>query len=455
MLDINQLRKDLPTVIAALQKRKNPQAFLDVDKFTALEADRKIVQAWAEELQAKRNAASKSIGQLKGAAAKGDAAAAAQADELMAQVSQMKADMEQASARSDAVQAQIAEMLLAVPNLPHESVPVGVDEHGNVELRKWAPAGGAGASPKPLGFSPNSPLGFPAKDHVDLGEPLGLDFEMGVKLTGSRFTVMKGCIAKLHRALAQFMLDLQTEQHGYTECYTPYIVNAETLKGTGQLPKFEGDLFAAKKGGQDAIGEEGLYLIPTSEVTLTNFVRDVVVAESELPIKLTAHTPCFRSEAGSYGRDTRGMIRQHQFDKVEMVQIVHPEKSYAALEEMTGHAEAVLQKLGLPYRVMLLCTGDMGFGAAKTHDLEVWLPAQNAYREISSVSNCEAFQARRLQARFKNAQGKNEHVHTLNGSGLAVGRTLVAVLENYQNADGSVRVPDALRPYMGGIDLLR
>jgi len=446
MLDINQLRKNLPTVVAALQKRKNPQAFLDVAKFTALEAERKTIQARSEELQAKRNTASKQVGQLKGAAAKGDAAASGQADSLMAEVANMKIEMEQASARTDAVQAQIAEMLLAVPNLPHESVPAGSDEHGNVELRKWAPAGGAGASPKPLGFE--------AKDHVDLGEPLGLDFEMGVKLTGSRFTVMKGPIAKLHRALAQFMLDLQTEQHGYTECYTPYIVNADTLKGTGQLPKFEGDLFAAKKGGQDAVGEEGLYLIPTSEVTLTNFVRDVVVAESELPIKLTAHTPCFRSEAGSYGRDTRGMIRQHQFDKVEMVQIVHPDKSYEALEEMTGHAEAVLQKLNLPYRVMLLCTGDMGFGAAKTHDLEVWLPAQNAYREISSVSNCEAFQARRLQARFKNAQGKNEHVHTLNGSGLAVGRTLVAVLENYQNEDGSITVPEALRSYMGGLTRL-
>jgi seryl-tRNA synthetase len=443
MLDINQLRKDLPTIVAALQKRKNPQTFLDVEKFTALEAERKTIQVRAEELQAKRNAASKQIGQLKGAAAKGDSAASAKADVLMAEVAAMKVDMEQAGTRSDSVQSQIAEMLLTVPNLPHESVPVGADEHGNVELRKWSPKDGMGGSP--------ASLGFPAKDHVDLGEPLGLDFEMGVKLTGSRFTVMKGGIAKLHRALAQFMLDLQTSPgHGYTECYTPYMVNADTLKGTGQLPKFEGDLFAAKKGGQDAVGEEGLYLIPTSEVTLTNFVRDVVVAESELPIKLTAHTPCFRSEAGSYGRDTRGMIRQHQFDKVEMVQIVHPDKSYAALEQMTGHAEAVLQKLGLPYRVMLLCTGDMGFGAAKTHDLEVWLPAQNAYREISSVSNCEAFQARRLQARFKNAQGKNEHVHTLNGSGLAVGRTLVAVLENYQNADGSITVPDALRSYMVG-----
>jgi seryl-tRNA synthetase len=454
MLDINQLRKDLPTVVAALQKRKNPQAFLDVDKFTSLEAERKTIQMRAEELQAKRNALSRKIGLLAAVDIKNAASASGQAIAARAEVSAMKAEMEQAGTRSEAVQAQIAELLLAVPNLPHESVPVGADEHGNVELRKWSPASrtqldiqtGMGGSPLPLGFA--------AKDHVDLGEPLGLDFEMGVKLTGSRFTVMKGGIAKLHRALAQFMLDVQTEQHGYTECYTPYIVNAETLRGTGQLPKFEGDLFAAKKGGQDAVSEEGLYLIPTSEVTLTNFVRDVVVAESELPIKLTAHTPCFRSEAGSYGRDTRGMIRQHQFDKVEMVQIVHPDKSYAALEEMTGHAEAVLQKLGLPYRVMLLCTGDMGFGAAKTHDLEVWLPAQNAYREISSVSNCEAFQARRLQARFKNAQGKNEHVHTLNGSGLAVGRTLVAVLENYQNADGSITIPDVLRPYMAGLERL-
>jgi seryl-tRNA synthetase len=280
---------------------------------------------------------------------------------------------------------------------------------------------------------------------------------MGVKLSGARFTVMKGSVARLHRAIAQFMLDVQTQEHGYTECYTPYIVNAETLRGTGQLPKFEEDLFAAKKGGQDAqtADNAALYLIPTSEVTLTNFVRDTVVAESQLPMKLTAHTACFRSEAGSYGRDTRGLIRQHQFDKVEMVQIVHPDHSYAALEEMTGHAEAILQKLGLPYRVMSLCTGDMGFGAAKTYDLEVWLPAQNTYREISSCSNCEGFQSRRLQARFKNAQGKNELVHTLNGSGLAVGRTLVAILENYQNADGSVTVPEALRPFMGGLEVLR
>jgi seryl-tRNA synthetase len=316
-----------------------------------------------------------------------------------------------------------------------------------VEVRKWTPAQGLGGVPAAMAFA--------AKDHVDVGEPLGLDFEAGTKLTGSRFTVMKGPLARMHRALSQFMLDLQTQQHGYTECYVPYIVNADSLRGTGQLPKFEEDLFAAKKGGQEGEAENAaLYLIPTSEVPLTNLVRDEVVAEADLPMRLTAHTPCFRSEAGSYGRDTRGMIRQHQFDKVEMVQIVHPDKSYEALEEMTGHAEAVLQALGLPYRVMLLCTGDMGFGSSKTYDLEVWLPAQNTYREISSVSNCEAFQSRRMQARFKNAQGKNEFVHTLNGSGLAVGRTLVAVLENYQREDGSVAVPAALQPYMGGLTVL-
>ena len=310
------------------------------------------------------------------------------------------------------------------------TVPVGAGEEGNVEVRRWGTV---------------RSFDFELKDHVDIGEKLGLDFATGTKLAGSRFTFMRGPIARLHRALAQFMLDTQTQQHGYTECYTPYIVNADTLRGTGQLPKFEGDLFAAKKGGQEGGDEEqALYLIPTSEVTLTNVVRDTVLAEAELPIKMTAHTPCFRSEAGSAGRDTRGMIRQHQFDKVEMVQIVHPEKSYEALEAMTGHAEAILQKLGLPYRVMSLCTGDMGFGASKTYDLEVWVPAQGTYREISSVSNCEAFQARRLQARFKNAQGKNELVHTLNGSGLAVGRALVAVLENHQNADGSITVPAAL-----------
>ena len=436
MLDILLLRKDLGTTVERLQTRKNPQPFLNVEAFQALEAERKSLQTRTEELQAQRNQLSKQIGMLMG---KGDKEGA---EAAKAQVAASKVELEQSAARLDQIQAELQTLLLAVPNLPHESVPVGADEHGNVEVRRWG---------QPRAFD------FEVKDHVDVGAPLGLDFDMGVKLSGSRFTVMKGPIARLHRALAQFMLDLQTQQHGYTECYVPYAVNADSLKGTGQLPKFEGDLFAAKKGGQD--GEPvpdnaALYLIPTSEVPLTNFVRDVVLQESDLPLKLTAHTPCFRSEAGSYGRDTRGMIRQHQFDKVEMVQITHPDKSYEALEEMTRHAETVLQQLGLPYRVMALCTGDMGFGSAKTYDLEVWLPAQNTFREISSVSNCEAFQARRLQARFKNAQGKNELVHTLNGSGLAVGRTLVAVLENYQQADGSVTVPEVLRPYLGGVERL-
>ena len=434
MLDINLLRKDLDAVLAGLNARKSPQAFLDLAAFTALEAERKTIQTRTEELQARRNALSKQIGQLK---AKGTAA---EVDAVMAQTADIKTELEHSATQLDQIQSDMQAMLLAVPNLPHASVPRGADEHGNVIARSWG---------TPRAFD------FEIKDHVDVGAPLGLDFDMGVKLTGARFSVMQGAMARLHRALAQFMLEVQTQEHGYTECYTPYIVNADTLRGTGQLPKFEEDLFAANKGGQDAGEAAALYLIPTSEVTMTNFVRDVVLAESDLPMKLTAHTPCFRSEAGSYGRDTRGLIRQHQFDKVEMVQIVHPERSYEALEEMTGHAEAILQKLGLPYRVMSLCTGDMGFGAAKTYDLEVWLPAQNTYREISSVSNCEAFQSRRLQARFKNAQGKNELVHTLNGSGLAVGRTLVAVLENYQNADGSVTVPEALRPFMGGLEVLR
>jgi len=436
MLDILLLRKDLASAVARLETRKKPQAFLNVEAFQALESERKTIQMRTEELQSQRNQLSKQIGMLMGKGEK-DAAEAAKA-----QVAAIKAELDGSATRLDQIQGELQTMLAAVPNLPHESVPVGSDESANVEVRRWSPEG---PQPPSLGFTP--------KDHVDLGEPLGLDFDMGVKLSGSRFTVMKGGIARLHRALAQFMLDVQTQEHGYTECYVPYVVNADSLKGTGQLPKFEGDLFAAQKGGQDAEpvpDNAQLYLIPTSEVPLTNFVRDEVLAEAQLPLKLTAHTPCFRSEAGSYGRDTRGMIRQHQFDKVEMVQIVHPDKSYEALEEMTRHAEAVLQKLGLPYRVMSLCTGDMGFGAAKTYDLEVWLPAQNTYREISSVSNCEAFQARRLQARFKNAQGKNELVHTLNGSGLAVGRTLVAVLENYQNEDGSVTIPEVLRPYMGG-----
>jgi seryl-tRNA synthetase len=434
MLDINTLRKDLVATIARLETRKKPQAFLNVDAFKDLESERKTLQTRTEELQSQRNTLSKQIGMLK---SKGESV-----EPVMVAVGEIKVELEASAARLEVIQADLQTLLLAVPNLPHESVPVGAGEEGNVEVRRWGTA---------------RTFDFEVRDHVDIGAPLGLDFDTGAKLAGARFTFMRGPIARLHRALAQFMLDVQTEEHGYTECYTPYIVNAETLRGTGQLPKFEGDLFAAKKGGQE--GEEvpdtqSLYLIPTSEVTLTNTVRDTVLAESDLPIKLTAHTPCFRSEAGSAGRDTRGLIRQHQFDKVEMVQIVHPEKSYEALEAMTGHAEAVLQKLGLPYRVMSLCTGDMGFGATKTYDLEVWVPAQGVYREISSVSNCEAFQARRLQSRFKNAQGKNELVHTLNGSGLAVGRALVAVLENYQNADGSVGIPEALRPYLGGLEAL-
>lgn len=436
MLDILLLRKDLDSAIARLETRKKPQAFLNVEAFQSLESERKTLQTRTEELQAQRNQLSKQIGMLMG---KGDKEGA---EAAKAQVAASKTELEASDARLEQIKAELENMLQAVPNLPHESVPVGAGEDDNVVVRTWG-------TPKTFDFE--------VKDHVDVGTPLGLDFDMGVKLSGSRFTVMKGGIARMHRALAQFMLDVQTQEHGYTECYVPYAVNADSLRGTGQLPKFEGDLFAAKKGGQE--GEpvpdnQALYLIPTSEVPLTNFMRDAVVQEAELPIKLTAHTPCFRSEAGSYGRDTRGMIRQHQFDKVEMVQIVHPEKSYEVLEEMTGHAEAILQKLGLPYRVMSLCTGDMGFGATKTYDLEVWLPGQGKYREISSVSNCEAFQARRMQARFKNAKGKNELVHTLNGSGLAVGRCLVAVLENYQQADGSVIVPEALRPYMGGVERL-
>jgi seryl-tRNA synthetase len=448
MLDILLLRKDLDAVLARLNTRKQPQPFLDEAAFRALEGERKNLQTRTEELQSQRNKLSKDIGALMGRRARlvaeDEQEVVAFNDDQVQQfknaVNEINIDLDASAARLDVIQAQLQDLLLAVPNLPHESVPVGSDEHGNVVLRTWG---------TPRTFD------FPVQDHVAIGEPLGLDFDTGIKLSGSRFTFMRGPIAQLHRALAQFMLDVQTREHGYTECYTPYIVNAETLRGTGQLPKFEADLFAANKGGQEG-GEENqaLYLIPTSEVTLTNVVRDEIVAEADLPIKLTAHTPCFRSEAGSAGRDTRGMIRQHQFDKVEMVQIVHPEKSYEALEAMTGHAEAILQKLELPYRVMSLCTGDMGFGASKTHDLEVWVPAQGTYREISSVSNCEAFQARRLQARFKNAQGKNELVHTLNGSGLAVGRALVAVLENHQNADGSVTVPTVLRPYLGGQEVL-
>ncbi len=429
MIDIQLLRKDIENVAARLAARK---FVLDVAGFNALEAERKQIQTRTEELQGKRNTLSKQIGMLKG---KGEDASA-----VMAEVNGIGDELKASATHLEEVQQQMTLFLQAVPNLPHESVPVGTDESGNVEVRK------VGA---PRQFD------FEIKDHVDVGNPLGLDFDTATKLTGSRFAVLKGGIARLHRALAQFMLNTHTMEHGYTECYTPYIVNADSLRGTGQLPKFEADLFAARKGGQEGEAENAaLYLIPTAEVPLTNFVRDEIVAGDTLPLKFTAHSPCFRSEAGSYGRDTRGMIRQHQFDKVEMVQIAHPEKSYEALDEMLGHAEAILKKLGLPYRVITLCTGDMGFGAAKTYDIEVWLPAQNTYREISSVSNCEAFQARRMQARFRNAQGKPELLHTLNGSGLAVGRTLVAVLENYQQADGSVDIPEVLQPYMGGVTRL-
>jgi seryl-tRNA synthetase len=431
MLDISLLRKDLESVAGRLASRGF--AF-DIDAFRALEAERKALQTHSEALQARRNALSRQIGQLK---ARGEDATA-----TMAEVNGLDAQQATVKAGNEAIHARLDALLETLPNLPHESVPVGRDEHDNREVARWSPTG---TEPLPLPFVP--------RDHVEVGQPLGLDLEAGARLSGARFVVMRGPLARMHRALAQFMLDVQTGEHGYTECYTPYVVNAESLRGTGQLPKFEADLFAARKGGQDGAGEP-LYLIPTSEVTLTNLVRDEILAGEALPIRLTAHTPCFRSEAGSYGRDTRGMIRQHQFDKVEMVQIVAPSQSYAALDEMVGHAQTILRRLELPYRVMLLCTGDMGFAAAKTFDLEVWLPAQCAYREISSVSNCEAFQARRLRARLRNGQGKPELVHTLNGSGLAVGRTLVAVLENHQQADGSVVVPQALRPYLGGLERL-
>ena len=431
MIDIALLRKDIDQVAARLQARGYA---LDVPRFNALEAQRKAIQTKTETLAASRNALSKQIGQAK---AKGEDASA-----LMAQVADLPNQLDAAAAELAQVQSELDGWLATIPNLPHESVPAGASSDDNQEVRRWG-------TPKAFDFV--------VKDHVDVGASLGLDFEVATKLTGSRFAVMKGGMARLHRALAQYMLDVQTGRHGYTECYTPYIVNADSLFGTGQLPKFEEDLFAAKKGGQEGAGES-LYLIPTSEVSLTNLVRDEILSVDQLPMRLTAHTPCFRSEAGSYGRDTRGMIRQHQFDKVEMVQVVEPEQSYEALEQMVGHAEAILQGLELPYRVMLLCTGDMGFGAAKTYDLEVWLPAQQTYREISSVSNCEAFQARRMQTRYKKpvdgGKTKNELVHTLNGSGLAVGRALVAVLENYQQADGSLVIPKVLVPYMGGLTSL-
>lgn len=422
MLEIQTLRNDLDGVVSQLKKRGFT---FDAERFSALESERKTVQTRTQDLQAKRNNVSKQIGMAK---AKGEDVSA-----IMAEVAGLGDQLKADEARLGELQAELQNLLLNVPNLPHESVPQGISESDNVEIRRVG-------TPRTFDFE--------IKDHADVGAPLGLDFDTGAKLSGARFTLMRGQIAKLHRALAQFMLDTQTEKHGYTECYTPYMVNAESLVGTGQLPKFEEDLFSL------AHNDSKLYLIPTSEVTLTNTVRDEIVSMESLPIKLTAHTPCFRSEAGSYGRDTKGMIRQHQFDKVEMVQIVHPSRSYEALEEMVRHAENILKALELPYRVVALCTGDMGFGAAKTYDLEVWLPAQNTYREISSVSNCEAFQARRLQARFRNESGKPELVHTLNGSGLAVGRTLVAVLENYQQADGSVKVPEVLKSYMNNLEFI-
>jgi seryl-tRNA synthetase len=424
MLDLHQLRKDLPAVVAALATRGY---IFDRERFESLEAERKRVQTETESLQARRNALSKQIGELK---RKGEDASA-----VMAEVAALPGTLTQLEAQLASVQTRMTDLLLDVPNLPHADVAVGHDEKDNVEVRRVG---------EPRAFD------FKVRDHVDVGAPLGLDFETGARLSGARFAFLKGPVAQLHRALAQFMVDLHTEQHGYTECYTPYIVNAECLVGTNQLPKFEDDLFSVQRGGPADEQRVKQYLIPTSEVSLTNSVRGEILPLDRLPTKLTAHTPCFRSEAGSYGRDTRGMIRQHQFDKVEMVQIVEPSKSYAALDEMVGHAEAVLQKLDLPYRVMRLCTGDMSFGAAMTYDLEVWLPGQQAYREISSLSNMEAFQARRMQARYRNAEGKVDLVHTLNGSGLAVGRTLVAVLENHQQADGSVTVPEVLRPYLKG-----
>ena len=428
MLDLTMLRKQLPEVVARLATRNF--AFPEKE-FNELEAARKSVQTKTEELQNKRNSLSKQIGMAK---KKGEDASA-----LMAEAAKIPEDLSKLEAELSDIRTRLNDLLLRIPNLPHESVPVGKDETENVEVRRWG-------TPRVFDFE--------IKDHVDVGARLGLDFDTAAKESGARFAFMRGQVARLHRALAQFMLDTHTRENGYIECYTPYIVTASTMQGTGQLPKFEEDLFAAKKGGANS-EQEQMYLVPTAEVTLTNQVAGMILSYKDLPLKVTAHTPCFRSEAGAYGRDTRGMIRQHQFDKVEMVRIARPENSYEELEEMTRNAEGILQKLGLPYRVVALSTGDMGFGATKTYDLEVWIPAQNTYREISSCSNCEAFQARRMGARFKDENGKTQYVHTLNGSGLAVGRTLVAVLENYQNADGSVTVPEALRPYMNGVEVLR
>ena len=428
MLDIQLLRNDLAGVAARLATRGFE---LDTAAFEQLENQRKALQVQSEEAQAKVNTLSKQIGELMKQGKREEAEA------VKAEVAQVKTMQEQLNQDLPQIQAALDDLLLRIPNLPHTSVPVGKDETENVEVRKVG-------TPKTFDFE--------VKDHVDLGAALGLDFEKAAELSGARFSLMKGKVARLHRALAQFMLDTHTQQHGYTECYTPYIVSDAALLGTGQLPKFAEDLFHVTRGGDES--KLSQYLIPTAEVTLTNIVRDEIVAEKDLPLKFTAHSPCFRSEAGSHGKDTRGLIRQHQFDKVEMVQVVQPENSYAALEEMVSHAENILKLLELPYRVITLCTGDMGFGAAKTYDLEVWVPAQNTYREISSCSNCEDFQARRMKARFKGEDGKNRLLHTLNGSGLAVGRTLVAVLENHQNADGSINIPQALRPYLGGLEKL-
>lgn len=424
MLDPKFLRNELEVTAERLATRG---FILDIAHLTQLEEKRKSLQVATEELQASRNAISKSIGQAK---ARGE-----DVDAIMAQVGDLGSQLDAKKIELAAVLEEVNAIAMSMPNLPDESVPMGADETENVEVRRWG---------TPRTFD------FPIKDHIDLGEGLnGLDFKNAVKITGSRFIVMKGQVARLNRAIGQFMLDLHTTEHGYTEAYVPLLVNEASLLGTGQLPKFGEDLFHTKPATEEG---QGLSLIPTAEVPLTNLVRDSIVDEDELPIKLTAHTACFRSEAGSYGKDTRGLIRQHQFDKVEMVQIVKPEDSMAALEALTGHAETVLQRLGLPYRTVILCTGDMGFGSSKTYDIEVWLPAQNTYREISSCSNMKDFQARRMQARYRvKADNKPALLHTLNGSGLAVGRTLVAILENYQNADGSITVPEVLRPYMGGL----
>ena len=424
MLDIQLLRNNLDAVAERLATRG--KAF-DFSEFQTLEAERKTLQTKTQELQAQRNTLSKQIGMLKG---KGE-----DASEVMAQVAALKADLEASEARLAELLPQMEAIVAAIPNLPHESVPVGKDETANVEIKRWG---------TPRSFD------FTVKDHVDVGEAMGLlDFATAAKISGARFTLMKGQLARMHRALAQFMLDIHTLEHGYTEVYAPYLVNAASLFGTGQLPKFEEDLFRINR-----VDAEPLYLIPTAEVPVTNIVRDEILAADALPLKLVCHTPCFRSEAGSYGRDTRGMIRQHQFDKVELVQVVQAEQSIEAHEALTGHAEVILERLDLPYRRVVLCTGDMGFSAAKTYDLEVWLPAQNTYREISSCSTFGDFQARRMQARYRNDKNKPEVLHTLNGSGLAVGRTLVAILENYQNADGRVTVPVALRSYLGGLEFI-